>query len=433
MSKNSSNTGLIIGLAFALTLLVLLAAIYILRRHRKGDLFFFGIKRKGSKISMSRGNSGNSDIGNIESGYGHITSETVNNTEAVAVINDSQSSTSISQTTSHEQTPSEAAEDAAWGLMSSGYSANVTSTSRSTEPSYVAAKVLPRDTNQIGTILVDIPEVSETSESHLSEVDFFENENGEAVSVTNNSVSGGGELPRASTITLGQQLVHTTIESSKPTKRKKSRLHRAVSTASSKLAFWSTESKEKTRLGRVGSTTSTSTSSRHFPAGFKITSDPNAPPHIQNIQRASSNPNRSVIATIRPEHHQQLLRQIQLEQDIDTEEQSDQDSGSSRDMPRYPLVLKSSGKQYSGFDQQSGIGLVSSKDAFVNPGPPPLPPPARSRSNLHINIKSGASSNLKRGLTQPAHARTQRSRAAPTAEEHAAKSGAHNPGLYGYM
>ncbi|KAF9113418.1 hypothetical protein BGX27_001593 [Mortierella sp. AM989] len=429
------NTGLIIGLVLALTLLIILAIICILRRHRKGAPFFFGIKRKRSGISMSRGGSGVSsqgvgvgqgtDIGNIESGYGRISSEI----EPDFVVpsekppGDEEGSAAAMRT----------AEAVTRGLV------NARKSSAGTIPhpppphaaSSSAADAGSGSKANIATTPVNIPEVPE---SQQPEVNHFEDGRGRNLMESRNgrrSVNAITAIPDRHTLhqTSTEPLVISSVKApiaAAPVASKDSRLNRAVSATSSRDGIQSAsspthptqEQKQRHQFRRIGSCSS----SRFLRDNFLFRSSSSS----ARTPRASSTSMRGFITTIRPEHHQQQIRQRELEQEFEIEDQLDQQTS-----------LRDDGQSLlPGFDHRSGMGLISNKDAFTNPGPPPpLPVSAQARSLLNNVATRSVSARLKRGNTQPIHIRAQpqRHRTSSTAQEHALKSEAHNPGLYGYM
>ncbi|KAF9360074.1 hypothetical protein BGX26_010620, partial [Mortierella sp. AD094] len=431
-SSSKINKGLVVGLVLALTLLVLLISFCILRRRKQGVPFFFGINRKGSRISLSRGGSGSSshgggvgqgasDIGNAENGYGHAAASRTDSNAVAGVVLAEKSLEDGAQNLARGPTPTETAEAVARGQMNTGESAGTTSTRVAAAAAAATAAHLrhhPTVTSAIadvgsgsmanpGMTLVDIPELPEPQHSEalsgnrqdaVYSIDAASGVNDRQPSHQNPADSLTAKSVEALPLV-------TAVDS------KNSRLHRAVSAASIKLGLQSTrppphltqDPRQSHQLQRAGS--SGSLSSGFLCNNFLFRSDSKIP----------STSNRGVITTIRPEHHQQQMRQLQLEQDLEVGNQGDQPS------PRE--------QTYPTFGRQSGIGLISSNDAFTNPGPPPpLPSSARSRSK---NAKSGTA-NQKRGYSQPIYIRAQLDGASPAAQEHAAKSEAHNPGLYGY-
>ncbi|KAF9374166.1 hypothetical protein BGX21_004224 [Mortierella sp. AD011] len=328
-------------------LLVLLTATYcLLRRRKQGLPFFLGINLKGSKFSLGRGGSDSgsqgvgigqrtSDIGNVESGYGHA---------AVGVVPAEKSHEGEIQNPAQGPAPTQTAEAVAQDQMSTGELVDTTSMGVAAAAAAVAtaAEAGSRSRTDPGSTVIDIPELSE---SHR----FSGNTQDDTIH-SNNTASGVNDRQQ----TPADSLAAKSIESAP-------------------------------LIGAV--------EGKH-----------------SRLYRAASAPNRGVITTIRPEHHQQQMQQLQFEQDLEAENQRNQ--------------LSPQEQAYLSFGKQSGIGLVSNTDAFINPGPPPLPPLSRTRSNR----------NSKKGYTQPIHIRAQRDGASSsTAQEHAAKSEAHNPGLYGYM
>ncbi|KAF8967569.1 hypothetical protein BGZ46_000143 [Entomortierella lignicola] len=417
LSNDSSkvNKGLAVGLALTMTLLVFLVIICILHLRRKGSPFFFGINRKGSRISLSRGVSGSHDAGigqavdinKIESGLDHASEPNA----TVAVEKLSEREATSAQVLSQEPIKSV-----------SGESTGITTTRAADVPSHQA----PTAPSTIVMTLVDIPEFQQ------SEANNLEDENGGRMLESENRHGTGQYSIHAASGTTDQQPLQqippepSVINSDKTplvteVGSKSSRFHRAVSAASKKLGFQSNNSPQfstqehnhKHQVQQVESSVS-----KFLRNSFLFRSN----------SRARSSSNRGVVTTIRPEHHQQQIRQIQLDQGIDFEAQEHQQIN-----PNNTNALDGKqNKKPSTFGKHSGIGLISNKEAFTNPGPPPLPPSAQLLFDSYMPTGSGKG-KPKRGYKQPIHIKPQRQRAPSTPQEQAAKSDAHNPGLYGYM
>ncbi|KAG0006330.1 hypothetical protein BGZ79_003795 [Entomortierella chlamydospora] len=233
-SSSKPNTGLIVGLTLTMILLVLLTAIYcFLRRRRQGLPFFLGVNLKGSKISLGRGgnDSGSqgvgvgqraSDIGNIESGYGHA---------VVGVVPAEKSHEGETQNPAQGPAPTETAEAVAQDQMSTGEPVDTTSTSvaaaaAAAATAATAAEAGSRSIVDPGATVIDIPELSE---SHR----FSGNTQDDTVH-SNNAASGVNDRQQ----TPADSLAAKSIESAPligAVESKHSRLYRAASGPTRKL------------------------------------------------------------------------------------------------------------------------------------------------------------------------------------------------------
>ncbi|KAI1314471.1 hypothetical protein EDD11_002134 [Mortierella claussenii] len=181
-----------------------------------------------------------------------------------------------------------------------------------------------------------------------------------------------------------------TRESGSKSTGRNSKLHRAVTAASSRLGFHSTSpsisSSDHSRQQQQAHTTSSeSSTSRFLNSGIGLPSFIRPVKSVHrvpsNVQRnrsvmtsleggsgsASDNPRGSaskstinkgsVITTIRPQHHQEQIRQLQLERDPESG-----DEGESISYPEYGLVRVPGGP-------------IGNKNPFIIPAPPPFPPP----------------------------------------------------------
>lgn len=469
MGSNQAKVGLIVGLSLAGALLIFLACLYFLRRHRRnsqntlstGDsrgnsrwgavaaaaaaaAALFGIKRKGSKLSPGR--TGPNGSPNMASASEKMVPE---NEDPFFQPNPAhaRSTSTISTTTVSEKSA------AAMGVGAG-----------------------------LGMTLINIPETRESedsssstsssSSSASSEVNYFQGENdelerdqdaefAEATFATaaglagrdNNDNNNNQQAPSSSSRHPWIALAAS----------KSARLHRAVSAASGRLLpRHSTEASRKSldqqEQPLTGNHTGRSTTSGpRFPkAGlfFMSKSKSDRPPTRSASSMSIPRPPKSiyrpasrdisshghVIASIRPEHHQQMMHQQLLDDGLIPDQP----------LPSYTYRQLASGATTAGtaanaaalsaavalggapgFFRNRNDSATSSVDSFINPGPPPLPPTrgtTRSRQASVPAIEPGT----RKVYNQPIHIRPPGPHFQPDQPQDQTDS-EDGFGLYGYM
>ncbi|KAI8598669.1 hypothetical protein EDD21DRAFT_381839 [Dissophora ornata] len=148
--------------------------------------------------------------------------------------------------------------------------------------------------------------------------------------------------------------------------------------------------------------------------------NPILPPKSVNrvSSRGQPNPSGNVITTIKPEHQQQQMRQLQIENDSAYNSQGRSD-GDYRPMLRNYRQLVNSGYDIQG----SGI-RTSDTEVFTNPGPPPQPPQLAATPSTRLAQPSS------RGYAYPIHIRPQ---TRVSGIQQTLGSGNNAQTLYGYM
>ncbi|KAF9542206.1 hypothetical protein EC957_002217 [Mortierella hygrophila] len=462
MGFHNSKIGLIVGLTLAFALLIFLASLYFLCRRRQSPqtkpntggsrvsgrwggaaaaAALFRIRLKGSKLSLGRTSLHGSP-------YMAATSEKVvsNNEDPFFQANAAlaQSTSTISVTTASEKSTT---------AMGTG--------------------------TGFGMTLIDIPEAYEPEDSpsfssSSSEVNYFQNENDELernldAEFAEATITTTTELVDKDNNNDNQQAPSSSSTSRYPwfarAANKSSQLHRAVSAASNRLLpLHSTDASRRSSIEQQEQRLSRTQTGRYiipgprFPKdGLSIKNNSNSdclptrsasysmslPRPPKSIHRASTRDTSShgqVFATIRPEHHQQLIHQQRLDQGLTPDQplpsytyrqlaSGATPAGTAANAAALSAALAQSGS--SGLFRSRSDSAGSAVDSFVNPGPPPHPPTRRTSRNWKAS-GSGNGSGSRKGYNQPIHIRPPGPSFQPNQQQ--AQAGSEGgSGLYGYM
>ncbi|KAI7831589.1 hypothetical protein BC939DRAFT_499023 [Gamsiella multidivaricata] len=406
-SPDKSNVGLIVGLAILAALLALVVSLYMLRRNRKqkGSLICCGIRRKGSRRPWGR-ESSIYDVHGLESG--------------------SRKSIGGRSTESNEKAAAmQTAEAAARGLVDGR-----TRGSRSAGPRRNRTpRPPPLSHAGQGMILIDIPEMLEPRRNGAN---YFGNENDE--------IQSGFEQEPSDDAGINQQLLQAPLRRSvskssrhswvAAVTNKGARLHRAMSTASFKLHRRSTQLQPGHRNEQGwGQEQGQQRRRPKFPQdGISFRGEHaliRPPKSAHRVHQGGTRERRYksgvLVTTIRPEHHEQQLRQMRFEHALEYKRRS----GGPDDADTAQLLIQqqnyrlpavgSSVEDLNGKGKATGI-RTSGMEVFMNPGPPPLPPPTRPLSHRaqRVRTRPPKMHHLKAGVDSSG-------------------AGVEDEGLYGYM
>lgn len=485
MGSLHSKIGLIVGLTLAFVLLIFLACLYFLHRRRQNlqsdsstgsrhgsgrwggaaaAAALFQIKQKGSKLSLGCTSLQNSPNNPYPSGYDEKVLSSSNNDGPFLRAHPSlaRSTSTISTTTVSEKSAAAA--------MGTG----------------------------LGMTLIDIPEGHESESSRSSShstINYFQNENDE---FERDLDAEFAEEPITTTnIILSKDNDEQQAPSSGPRNSwiaraasKSAQLHRAVSAASGRMLplhsndasrrssqeqplqhqhqpqHQQQSSLSRTRTGgsiipgprfpkdglifKSNLATSDRPPTRSASYASISISRPAKSIHRASFRDGNRNSGQIVVATIRPEHHHQLIQQQRLDQGLTPEQP----------LPSYAYHQLAAGATSAGTAANAAalsaavakggpVGLYRSRsnsvcsdldgasgadgNAFINPGPPPQPPAwGMSRSR-----QSSGSWSRSRRYNQPLHIRPpgptfQPDR--PQQEQQEQLQGSEGgSGLYGYM
>ncbi|KAG0073556.1 hypothetical protein BGZ90_011483 [Linnemannia elongata] len=460
MDSHRSKIGLIVGLTLAFALLIFLACLYFIRRRRQNPqtkfstsgshvsgrwdgiaaaAVHFRIKRKGSKLSVGRTSLHGSP-------YMVPTSEKV---------------------VSSNEDPF---------LRANAALARSTSTISTTTVSEKSMMAMGTGTG-LGMTLIDIPEAHEpedssSSSSFSSEVNYFQNENDELerdldAEFAEATITTTTELVNKDNNNDNQQAASSTSRHPWIARAasKSARLHRAVSTASSRLLpLHSTDVSRRSLIEQQEQPLTRTHTGRPInpgprfpkdglffkensrperpstPSAYSFMSIPRPPKSVHRLSSRDTSNYGQVVATIRPEHHQELIHQQRLDQGLTPDQP----------LPSYTFRQLASGATSAGtaanaaalsaaVAQIGNPGLFrsmsdspgSAVDSFINPGPPPQPP-TRVMSRSRQASTSGNESGSRRGYNQPIHIRPPGPTFQPDQQQ--AQAGSEGgSGLYGYM
>ncbi|KAG0217336.1 hypothetical protein BGX33_010871 [Mortierella sp. NVP41] len=475
-ASSRSKVGLIVGLALVYALPIFLACLYFVRRHRRNSqngtrtgtsrrrwslggatavAALFRIKRKGSILSISRTS--------ILEGPATTASESVPNPYP---------------TTGYDEKglSADPFAQANAALVRSTSMSPSTTNGVSERPVSAAMGMGTGMETGMWMRLLDIPEDGEPEESEI--VNYFQNENdelerdldaefAEATTTTRTELIHNGDLQQQQQGkgSAGAASRHPWIARAAG---RTSRLHRAVSAASSRLlplhnqdaSSWrsSQEQQEQQKQQPTPHRNNTTTAGPRFSEDglfFKLASgDRQAstransyssisvarpPKSILRSSTRNSNSSGQIIATIRPEHHYQLIHHQLIHQ-----QRLDQGLAPEQPIPSFAYHQmaatavtspNSAAERVMGLSRSrnnstaSGVDL-GAEEAFINPGPSPQPP---TRAFSKDGGGSGASS-LRREYNQPIDIRSlPPGGGAAFLQQQLQKRQPEGSGLYGYM